>query len=158
MPIYNPPGPRPRQFFVPMLYTSVATSTKANSSWGFDLPDSANHWAWGWDMVPSFYLSDLSAAVVVLAAGSGDVYVYSRITLCAAGESPNTREVEVGFSTVSISFEQQAHILPATFSGVSVSPGDIIRCQFRREGTNVADTLSVDLNVTGVLFSCTADM
>lgn len=149
---------RTRYFFVPAIYSDRAISTKANSSWGMDAPDSVDTWIWGWDAVPADFVGDLSADVIVLATGSGDIRGYLKVTFAGPGDNPDAKAGTVATATVAITGSSQGHILNLTFGAVAVDAGDIVRFQFRRYGTDGLDTLSGDLNVAGVLFSYTADM
>lgn len=165
MPINQPPASshedmvnRTRYVFIPAIYSDREITTKANSSWGMDAPDSVDTLVWGWGHIPADYVEDLSAVVIVLAQGSGDIRGYFKVSVAGDGDNPAANEAYVTTTTVAITGNNQGNILTLTFGGVTVSPGDIVRCQFRRYGSEGTDTLSGDLNVAGVLFSYTADM
>jgi len=158
MPVNRYPIARTRSFFIPAVYSSWNVSSKTDSPWGMQCPASSGVWVWGWGRLPSDYVSALQVWNVVISNASGYARLQNRITIAGEGDAPDDQLKTVGPTTVEIGDETQEHVLNIDLTTLTFVAGDIIRCEFERDGSHVEDTLSASLYVAGWLFSYLADM
>ena len=124
---------------------------RAASGRGVLLPSAKVSFGYGADFIcgPNF-AGGLTIAALVRSY-DGDVYCMTSWAAGASGQDYDAHFGGEGFSAVALTFNVQQIIQTATVSDAAV--GDVVRGWFRRDATNIADTISAAVELCALIFT-----
>lgn len=117
---------------------SVAVAGDAQS-YGFPTLENKDITIYGFFHVPSDFLREMTIDAVLNVAGNGDVYASNIATYGNIGQAQNAHTDEVVIAAHTVTANVLNAEAPITITAADT--GDIVRLRFRRDATNIADTL-----------------
>lgn len=145
-----------KHLFVPVLIgynttgvSAISLDTNNTSVAPFiELPDAVISSAIGRFIVPSDYLSDMTAETILIPAANGDVYLQCQFGAGACGESTTTHNGSVAIAAIAVTTGVYNCIAELDITGIT--PGDIVFVLPLRDATNILDTVNASVYVQGI--------
>lgn len=150
-------GKPTKNLFVPCVGVENITDTTYYDeiqSRGPTMADNKATSGYGHFYVPDDYESGLTVTSIIRAAATGDVYGYTNLSYGASGEAWNIHSDFNGYTATAVTANENEFILPVT--PASIAAGDLVRCQFARNGVDALDTIGNDVFIVGWLVTYTA--
>ena len=124
---------------------------------GYELVDNAEHTVFGYGMVPSDFVSDLTVQVVVIPTGTGNIYGYLAAAYSACGDIWNVHEDDynAAFQAIPVTLNERECIM--SFALANAAAGDMINLEYVRDAVDGLDTVDALVYCPGFLVSYTAD-
>jgi len=150
---------RTRTLFVPAVecYNVTDTSYQNRSLRGWEMIDAKHCQVYGAFRMPSDWSSGGTLQSVFIPGGTGNIYALSLVDFANVGQAYNTHTLNTGWQTEAV-VDTIVDQFTTPLTLTNVDAGDYVICDFRRDATNVADTISATLYFVGFLVSYTADM